>query len=69
MSHSKANRIFTKVHVLHHGFPLCEFSREVPADWPVGHGWIWMRSGELDDPKFKENACKPCFDKARAATQ
>lgn len=27
------------VHVLRLGFPVCDFSRAVPADWPPGHSW------------------------------
>lgn len=28
------------VHVLHHGLPLCGFSRELPTSWPLGHVWL-----------------------------
>jgi hypothetical protein len=28
------------IHVLHHGFPICGFTREMPKDWPQGHLWV-----------------------------
>lgn len=27
------------VHILHHGLPLCGFSKDVPGKWPEGHKW------------------------------
>lgn len=27
------------VHVLRYGFPLCQFTDAVPADWPAGNVW------------------------------
>jgi len=32
------------VHILHHGYPLCDFATGTPASWPVGHSWV--RLGE-----------------------
>lgn len=28
------------VHILHYGQPLCGFSSDVPAKWPLGHRWV-----------------------------
>jgi hypothetical protein len=30
------------VHILHNGFPLCGFSKAVPAEWPDNHKWIGL---------------------------
>lgn len=48
------------VHVLRHGFPLCEFSREVPRDWPDGHVWVSYR-----DPLARQASCGRCARQAQ----
>ena len=27
------------VHALHHGLPLCNFSSDMPVNWPPMHAW------------------------------
>ncbi len=29
-----------RIHVLHRGFPLCRFTREMPGQWPTGELWV-----------------------------
>lgn len=53
----------TKVHVLLHGFALCEFTLRVPRDWPEGH--VWIGKDQREDPKAKEKACKGCYYMAK----
>ena len=36
----------TNVHILFHGLPLCDFSRDVPALWPKGHLWVRVEERE-----------------------
>ena len=47
------------VHGLHHGLPLCLFTRDVPGDWPIGH--IWVPEGfdkHINCPLCKERVGK-----------
>lgn len=32
------------VHILHQGWPLCNFSTKVPGEWPANHIWAPMGS-------------------------
>jgi len=34
------------IHILHHGWPLCQFTEELPCDWPWGHVWISALDGK-----------------------
>ena len=42
------------VHILHFGLPLCEFTRDVPARWPLGMTWV-----SLDDAT--QATCEACM--------
>jgi len=50
------------VHILHHGYPLCEAVNKlgIPHDWPAGHKWVCL--DESDDA-----TCADC-KKAKKAT-
>ena len=48
------------VHILRHGFPLCQFTTHPPKDWPENHVWVGLDSGDTD----KSN-CKKCRNEAR----
>jgi hypothetical protein len=43
-----------RVHVLHHGMPICGFASTVPRDWPEGHRWVSI----LDWEKATCGACR-----------
>ncbi len=45
------------VHGLRAGYPLCDFTRDTPRDWPQGHVWV-----RYDDPE-KMN-CQLCIRQA-----
>lgn len=49
------------VHVLREGFPVCGFSREVPAKWPEEHSFI----GINDVNKLSDITCPHCREAAR----
>lgn len=34
------------IHFLHHGLPLCGFTREIPLNWPSGHRWVRVDDAE-----------------------
>lgn len=36
----------TVVHMLYHGYPLCGFTTEIPANWPEGHSWVSVMDAE-----------------------
>lgn len=35
------------IHFLHHGFPLCDFTRETPNKWPHSHKWAAVGNEEV----------------------
>lgn len=35
------------VHILHHGLPICGFTRLLPRDWPSGHSWVGFDEKQL----------------------
>jgi hypothetical protein len=41
------------VHVLRDGWPLCQFSSELPGQWPTGHVWV-----RVDD--WNQATCPKC---------
>ncbi len=47
-----------KVHILHEGFPLCDFSRIPPVDWPTGHQWVSLHDRD-------KGTCSACREKAK----
>jgi hypothetical protein len=47
------------VHVLFHGFALCQFDLHVPREWPAGHRWVDVFDAE------KLATCEPCKKKAK----
>lgn len=50
------------IHFLHHGLPLCGFTRAVPIDWPGGHVWAHVGDTEaLEHPGM----CARCRHKAK----
>lgn len=55
----------TTVHVLHHGYPLCDFTRDVPSDWPLGHKWVSIEQSKRSDINvpLNTNACQACWNK------
>jgi hypothetical protein len=59
MPSSKMQEPDTVVHVLHEGFALCGFSKEVPARWPYGHKFV-----TLDGHKVDPANCPPCTTEA-----
>lgn len=54
----------TKIHVLHHGFPLCDFTRDVPGDWPKDHQWLskveWKTIGAEMEDNPETEPCALC---------
>lgn len=51
--------LWPAVHILNMGFPLCGFSRAMPADWPEGHTWV----GYNDD--YRPVTCSTCLQRGR----
>lgn len=52
------------VHVLHQGFAVCAFSRDLPNDWPAGYKCVRL---ELDEPAGQRDAtCSECIRRAPA---
>ena len=45
------------VHILQNGLALCQFSREVPGNWPNGHKWAC-----IDD--VENVTCLSCKEQA-----
>jgi len=35
------------IHILRHGRPLCQFSWDVPGNWPTGHQWVGENDYEM----------------------
>jgi hypothetical protein len=50
----------TVVHILHHGWPLCAFSKEQPGAWPQGHKWVRLEAKE-------DATCSGCLSAAQIA--
>lgn len=62
-----------QVHILQHGFPLCNFAGSItlesgppprmipttPDAWPIGHSWVGREDFELA-------TCKACRERARS---
>ena len=46
-------------HILHAGFPLCQFSLQAPVHWPPGHIWIGL-SERAKGPPDGYSMCKDC---------
>jgi hypothetical protein len=49
-----------RVHILHQGYALCNFSQQRPVDWPVGHEQVSLTA-------YKEGASISCKDCAQLA--
>lgn len=45
------------VHVLRYGWPLCDFSPDVPGKWPPGHVWVTLS-------EKKAATCRSCREAA-----
>jgi hypothetical protein len=50
------------VHILLHGFPLCQFTAAVPREWPRDHKWVGV-----DD--VADATCPGCLKAVEDARQ
>jgi hypothetical protein len=48
------------IHILVRGLPICNFSYELPCNWPIGHKWV--RAEE-----YNEATCPSCKKISEAA--
>lgn len=55
-----------RIHFLKHGYPLCDFTREVPLRWPDGH--VWAHCGD-SDALAHESICPECLECWKSGTQ
>ncbi len=46
-------------HYLHEGFPLCDFIRVVPEEWPEGHTWIRI---DDEETSLTVELCLKCVE-------
>lgn len=42
------------VHILHQGWPLCNFSTKVPGEWPPNHVWAYRGNPQANCPQCLE---------------
>lgn len=55
------------IHILDAGMPVCEFTRDLPMDWPPGHRWIGLESHWIGIGADRGVKCEKCVKRADAA--
>lgn len=49
------------VHILKFGFPLCEFTKAIPRDWPPQNYWVSV----YDQSRHNRVNCEKCKQKLK----